>query len=68
LKVISNLLPSKLTEPFSGMLSTTTGGTLSLGPPVGELTFAQLPVRAKNAAYTKKLDKFLLFINSSGYF
>lgn len=40
-KVIEIDLPLKHVELFRGEVSTTTGGTLSLGPPLGVTTLAQ---------------------------
>ena len=45
LNVMAILFSLKLTAPLTGTLLTTVGGSLSLGPPVGELTFAHPAIR-----------------------
>jgi hypothetical protein len=43
-KVITILFPAKSRAPFSGMLLTTFGGVISLGPPEGAACLAQLKI------------------------
>jgi len=67
LNTIAILLPLKFLAPFTGSLFTTTGGSLSLGPPDGELIFAHAPKIAMRAEIRKRRSIILLYINSSGY-